>query len=203
MHLSKTELLEKLAPLSHNRDYQGRAAIDNDLRPAAVLVPLVQYQDKTQILLTKRTDHLNNHPGQVSFPGGGLEKNDISFEYTALRETEEEIGIPHANIELLGRLPTYRTGTGFLVIPVVAQLSPGYDLVLDEFEVAEVFEAPARHVLDEENFDTRMMDYRNRSYRLFETHYNDYCIWGATAGMLVSFSRLLRGVTPLIQPELE
>ena len=112
------------------------------LRPAAVLVPIVLREPEPTVLLTRRTDHLHHHPGQVSFPGGRVEDQDASPIDTALRETEEEISLRRTHVELLGCLPQYQTGTGFDITPVVGLVTPPFDLQLDPFEVAEVFEVP-------------------------------------------------------------
>lgn len=105
------------------------------LRAAAVLVPVVMRETEPTVLLTRRTDHLHHHPGQVSFPGGRVEEHDQSPIETALRETEEEIGLHREHVELLGSLPQYKTGTGFDVTPVVGLVTPPFDLRLDAFEV--------------------------------------------------------------------
>ena len=117
-------------------------AHDQPLTPAAVLFPIVLRNGGQTVLLTQRTAHLRDHAGQISFPGGRVEVEDISPSHTALRETEEEIGLNRERIEILGFLPEYRTGTGFRVTPVVALVQPPFELRPDPFEVAEVFEVP-------------------------------------------------------------
>jgi 8-oxo-dGTP pyrophosphatase MutT (NUDIX family) len=164
-------------------------------RPAAVLVPLVLHKhlkNSPTVLLTRRTDHLHDHPGQISFPGGGMEAGDASAEETAMREAEEEIGLAPERIELIGRLPDYLTGTGFRVTPVVGLLHSPIKLRIDSFEVAEAFEVPLAHFLDPANHQrhsARMKDGKTRHFHAMP--YGDYFIWGATAGMLMTLYRLL------------
>lgn len=159
------------------------------LRPAAVLVPIVLRQPEPTLLLTRRTDHLHHHPGQVSFPGGRVEEEDASPVETALRETEEEISLARGHVELLGCLPQYRTGTGFDVTPVVGLVTPPFDLTPDPFEVAEVFEVPLSFLLDEANHQLHRVEVRGRLREYYAMPYGDYFIWGATAGMIVSLYR--------------
>ncbi|MCH8111509.1 MAG: CoA pyrophosphatase, partial [Proteobacteria bacterium] len=151
---------------------RGAAHSDYDLNPdmrseapenliaAAVLVPLVLRQDGVTMLLTQRTDHLRDHAGQVSFPGGRVEAYDEGAVATALRETEEEIGVGPSHIEVVGELDLYETRTGFRITPVVGLVEPGFTLTLDEFEVAEVFEVPLSFVLDPANHQKRSLVWR-------------------------------------------
>lgn len=168
-------------------------ATGTNLRPAAVLVPLVPRQEELAVLLTRRTDHLHHHPGQISFPGGRVEETDVSAVMTALRETEEEIGLDPERVELLGELPDYCTGTGFRVTPVVGLVHPPFDLKLDDFEVAEVFEVPLTHFLDPQNHQRHRMEYQGRMREYWAMPYGEYFIWGATAGILLSLYRFLGG----------
>lgn len=160
--------------------------------PAAVLVPLVVRADAPSLLLTKRTDHLHHHPGQISFPGGRVEAQDSTPVDTALRETEEEIGLDRRHVELLGALPDYYTGTGFRVTPVVGLVHPPFELQLDAFEVAEAFEVPLGHFLDPANHQRHSLVHEGRERQFHAMPYKDYFIWGATAGILMSLYRLLR-----------
>ena len=159
------------------------------LRPAAVLVPIVLRKPEPTMLLTRRTDHLHHHPGQVSFPGGRVEEQDSSPIETALRETEEEISLARHHVELLGCLPQYRTGTGFEVTPVVGLVTPPFELVPDAFEVAEVFEVPLSFLLNETNHQLHKVEVRGKLREYYAMPYGDYFIWGATAGMIVSLYR--------------
>lgn len=168
-------------------------AVPQRLTLAAVLVPIVDRPDGLTVLLTQRTAHLNDHAGQVSFPGGRCEAEDPSPVYTALRETEEEIGLERSRIEVLGLLPEYRTGTGFSVTPVVGLVRPPFTLRPDSFEVAEVFETPLSFLLDPANHQRHSMEIGGVLRHYYAMPYEGYFIWGATAGMLVSLHRLLSG----------
>lgn len=163
------------------------------LRPAAVLVPLVLREHALTVLLTQRTDHLHHHPGQISFPGGRLEAGDAGALEAALRETEEEIGLARDHVEVLGKLPEYRTVTGFAITPVVGLVRPPFDLRLDAFEVAEVFEVPLSFLVDERNRKRHRIEYRGALREFYAMPYEGRFIWGATAGMLVSLAGLLEG----------
>lgn len=158
-------------------------------RPAAVLVPLVERPEGHAVLLTRRTDHLRDHPGQVCFPGGRIDDTDAGPVDAALRETAEEIGLGREHVEIAGVLDGYETVTGYGVTPVVAFIRPGYELTLDAFEVAEAFEVPLAFFLDEASRQVHsgMRDGRRRYFYAFE--YENRYIWGATAGMLVNLQR--------------
>lgn len=161
-------------------------APDTGLTQAAVLIPIVPRPDGATVLLTKRTDHLRDHPGQISFPGGRVEPDDVDPLSTAVREAHEEIGL-HAELpEVLGYLPEYRTGTGFSVTPVVAIVPPPFELQLDAFEVAEAFEVPLAFLLAAENLEQHTLSVRGAERSYYAFRYQDYFIWGATAGMIVS-----------------
>ncbi len=168
------------------------AGVDfTELTPAAVLFPIVQRGSGETVLLTQRTAHLRDHAGQISFPGGRVEADDPSPVHTALRETEEEIGLAREHVEILGFLPEYHTGTGFRVTPVVALLTPPFELAPDPFEVAEVFEVPLAFLLDPANHKRHSLHYRGALRHFFAMPYGDYFIWGATAGMIRSLSERL------------
>lgn len=161
-------------------------------RPAAVLVPLVLRDDDLHVILTRRTDHLHDHAGQISFPGGRKEEDDRDLEETALRETEEEIGLDRGRVDLIGRLEDYYTVTGYQVTPVVGIVSPPFDIRPDPFEVAEVFEVPLPFILDPANQKLQTVMFEGEKRRYFAIPYQQYYIWGATAGMLINFSEVLR-----------
>ena len=156
------------------------------LTPAAVLVPIVGHAGEPTILLTKRTDHLRDHAGQVSFPGGRVEMADDGPNDTALRETDEEIGLRRDYVEIVGRLADYETRTGFSVTPIVGYVYPGFDLKLDRFEVAEAFEIPLEFVLDPRNHQKHSRIWKGTERHYYAMEYDDYLVWGATAGMLVN-----------------
>jgi len=163
------------------------------LRPAAVLVPIVVRPDGPTVLFTQRTDHLEHHPGQVSFPGGHVEAADGTPEETALRETEEEIGLDRCHIEILGRIDTYLTSTGFSVTPIVARVMPPFELTPDPVEVAEVFEVPLSFLLDPENHQRETRLFGEQTWYAYAMPYGGYNIWGVTAGMVRNFYEILAG----------
>ncbi|TSA14200.1 MAG: CoA pyrophosphatase [Betaproteobacteria bacterium] len=159
---------------------------NEELRPAAVLVPVVRRATGLTVLFTRRTDHLYDHAGQISFPGGRCEAEDASPAATALRETFEEIGLAHSLVEVLGALPEYTTVTGYCVTPVVGLVSPPPALKLDAFEVAEAFEVPLRFLLDPDNHQRNTLQYQGRTRHYYAIPYEQRYIWGATAGMLMN-----------------
>jgi 8-oxo-dGTP pyrophosphatase MutT (NUDIX family) len=170
---------------------QEDGADDAALTPAAVLFPIVLRESGYTVLLTQRTAHLRDHAGQISFPGGRVEESDQSSLHTALRETEEEIGLAREHIEPIGYLPEYRTGTGFRVTPVVALVRPPFDLRIDPFEVADAFEVPLAFLLDPANHQRHSIHHRGALRQYFAMPYGDYFIWGATAGMIRSLTERL------------
>lgn len=164
------------------------------LTPAAVLIPIVMHGAEPTLLMTQRTAHLNDHGGQISFPGGRMEATDASSVETALRETEEEIGLDRSHVEVIGTLPDYATITGYLVTPVVALVHPPFELKADPFEVAEIFEVPLRFLMDGMNHQRRTIDFPKELGRrsFYSMPYERYFIWGATAGMLRNLFHFLR-----------
>lgn len=168
-----------------------------DPRVAAVLVPLVVREGGLTVLLTQRADHLNDHAGQVSFPGGREEPHDTDATATALREAYEEVGLDPARVEILGTLPDYMTGTGFRVTPVVGLVHPPFTVEADTLEVAEIFEVPLAFLMDPAHHEVRVFRWDGNERRFFAMPYPrptggaDYFIWGATAGMLRNFYRFL------------
>lgn len=158
---------------------------------AAVLVPLVDRAGRLHLLLTQRTPHLDDHAGQISFPGGRVEAGDADREATALRETEEEIGLARGAVTLLGRLPDYEIPSGFRITPVVGWVEPPFELKPDPFEVAGVFEAPLEHFLDAANYQRRDFRFRGRHRHYLAVPYEGRYIWGATAAMLYTLCRML------------
>lgn len=166
---------------------------DGPLKPASVLVPLIERDDDYQVLLTQRTAHLKNHGGQISFPGGRQEPEDADVVATALRETEEEIGLAREFISVAGLLDTYETRTGYLVTPVVGFVRSGFELALDSFEVDHAFEVPLRFVMDPANHVIETRPWNGAERRYYVLNFNGYYIWGATAGMLVDLYRRVHG----------
>lgn len=165
--------------------------IEGELTPAAVLVPVVMRATGLTVLLTQRTAHLRDHGGQVSFPGGRCEPEDGSFEATAIRESAEEVGLLPSQIEVIGRLPVFRTITSFSVVPVVGLVRPPLNLKLDDFEVADVFEPPLEFLLDSRNHVRHEVDVRGTTRAYYSMPWGGYHIWGATAGMIISFRNFL------------
>jgi 8-oxo-dGTP pyrophosphatase MutT (NUDIX family) len=160
---------------------------------ASVLVPIVAHPQGLTVLFTQRTTQLKAHSGQVSFPGGRAEPGDASAEFTALRESQEEIGLAPERVEILARLPDYHTRTGFRVTPIVGLLTPPLGLAPDPREVAEVFEVPLAFLLDPRNHLRRTREFKGQTVGYYEMNFEERTIWGATAGMLVNLYRHLAG----------
>ena len=169
----------------------GGAPPATALTPAAVLVPLVMRPQELTVLLTQRTAHLAAHAGQISFPGGSIEPDDADSIDAALRETEEEVGLPRDHVEVIGRLDTYVTSTGFEVTPVVGLVRAPYPTRPDPFEVAEVFEVPLSFIVDPGNHQRHSREFKGRVRTFFVLPYENRYIWGATAGMLVNLAEVL------------
>ncbi len=166
------------------------------LRPAAVLVPLVERASGLNVLLTERSADLPSHAGQVAFPGGRIDDTDHGPEAAALREAEEEVGLNPNWTSLVGRLDHYHTGTGFHITPIVGFVEPAFtldELVLEEAEVAKVFEVPLSFLMDPKNHEKHAIDYKGRERIYYAMPYQGHYIWGATAGMLVNMSHILLG----------
>jgi 8-oxo-dGTP pyrophosphatase MutT (NUDIX family) len=167
---------------------------------ASVLVPLVQRSGGPTVLLTQRTDHLTDHPGQVSFPGGRAEPEDADAVATALREAEEEIGLLSVHVDVIGQMPTYTTGTGFIVTPVVSVVRPDFSLRLDPFEVAEAFEVPLAFLMNPANHRWHAIEVAGVKREFLSMPWmgvdaagqpRRYFVWGATAAMLRNLYRFL------------
>jgi len=178
-----------LAPKRGDYDLnpQNRPAEKVALKPAAVLLPLILRQE-AHILLTQRTHHLTRHAGQVSFPGGRADANDISLVETALRETQEETGIDPSFVTVAGFLDAYETGTGYAILPVVGILSEGFALSPHAVEVAEIFEVPLAFLLDPANKKQQSREFQGRMRSFYSFTYEGHYIWGATAAMLLNFA---------------
>lgn len=165
---------------------------------AAVLVGLVNRPEGLQVLLTRRTEHLRDHAGQISFPGGRCEPDDAHAEATALREASEEVGLDPARVEVLGRLPEYTTITRYVVTPVVALVEPPLQLALDEFEVAEAFEVPLQFLMTPSHHRRHVFTWDGGQRQFLSmpwrrtAHEDEYFIWGATAAMLRNLYHFLK-----------
>lgn len=165
--------------------------LKRDGRPAAVLIPLVERPEGLSLLLTERAHHLRHHPGQISFPGGAVETTDATYVAAALRETEEETGITADFIEIAGTMPDYRTISGYTIKPVIGILRPGFTVVMDESEVASVFEVPFGHVMDQKNHLVHYTQRLGQQLPIYFIPWKDRMIWGATAAMLRNLSHHL------------
>ncbi len=174
--------------------HQDGDLIEQPLAPAAVLVPLIDRDEGWQILLTQRTRHLKHHAGQISFPGGRLERHDGSRVAAALRETEEEVGIPPGDVTVVGRLDPFPTVSGYAVTPIVGIVNPEHKLRLDTSEVERAFEVPLEFVLDPANQRRQAANFRGRRRHYYVIEYREHQIWGATAAILVNFARRLERV---------
>lgn len=161
-------------------------------KPAGVLVPLIERAGGVNVILTQRSEQLRQHAGQVSFPGGRHDDTDPDMEFTALREAEEEIGLPRGDVTILGSLNYYRTGTGFQITPVVGHVPARFEAVPEPGEVADVFEVPLTFLMDEANYELRSRVWKGKERHFYAMDYDNRFIWGATAGILVGMSRVVR-----------
>ena len=181
--------IEELLTADDLEKQQANAAAA--LKPAAVLLLVVDHAHERTVVLTQRTAHLADHAGQIAFPGGRWCEEDCTLEDTALREAREEIGLDPGRVEILGRLPEYRTSTGFNVTPIVGWTQPPIDYTPDPHEVADVFEVPLAFLLDVRNHRYESAFFKGRTRHYWAMPYGERFIWGATAGMLVTFQRLM------------
>ena len=179
--------------VSSERRAELREFFPEQPKPAAVLVPLIERDSGLTVLLTERASALTHHAGQISFPGGRIDARDVDVLSAALRETEEEIGLSRRHIELAGYLPDHLIISGYRVTPVVGFVRPDFELRLEPTEVAGVFEMPLRHLLDERNHVRRRRRFAGQELELTDLPFGEHNIWGATAGMLLTFYRVLMG----------
>lgn len=161
--------------------------LDRVLRPAAVLIGLWDRPGGLRLILTKRASHLLHHPGQIAFPGGKVDPGDADAEAAALREAQEEIGLPIGSVQILGQMPTHETVTGFSITPFLGQISDDFDPKPEAGEVDEVFSVPLQHVLSPANYAIERRLWRGDWRHYYVVPYGPYYIWGATA-------RILRGL---------
>ena len=153
------------------------------IRPAAVLVPVVDHPEPT-VLLTQRAQHLPHHPGQVSFPGGKIDQGDASPLASALREAEEEIGLNRSFVEPIGYLDLYMTTLGYRIVPVIACVRPGFSLTLNKSEVDATFEVPLEYLMDQSNVQRHARDWQGMTRHYYAITFGERYIWGVTAGIL-------------------
>ena len=201
--LTPLALRERFArPVDWAPEHAGDASVaaHGSAIPAAVLVPLVERSSGLQVLLTRRADHLRDHAGQISFPGGRVEPADSGPAATALREALEEVGLERARVQVIGQMPAYHTITRFVVTPVVALVQPPFELALDGFEVAEAFEVPLHYLMDPANHRRHLFTAPGGQRQFLSMPWQgagadgverEYFIWGATAAMLRNLYRFL------------
>jgi 8-oxo-dGTP pyrophosphatase MutT (NUDIX family) len=158
-------------------------AREQPVRPAAVLIPVVDHPKPT-VLLTQRAAHLNEHAGQISFPGGKIDATDASPLQAALREAEEEIGLSREFVDPIGYLDVYGTGFGFRILPTVARVRPGFKLRINHSEVDDAFEVPLAFLMDPANHQVHSKDFRGMERSYYAMPFAERYIWGATAGIL-------------------
>jgi 8-oxo-dGTP pyrophosphatase MutT (NUDIX family) len=158
-------------------------AREQPIRPAAVLIPVVEHPQPT-VLLTQRAAHLNDHAGQIAFPGGKIDATDASPLQAALREAEEEIGLAREFIDPIGYLDLYGTGFGFRILPTVARVKPGFELRINKSEVDDAFEVPLAFLMDPENHQVHSKEFRGMERSYYAMPFEERYIWGATAGIL-------------------
>jgi 8-oxo-dGTP pyrophosphatase MutT (NUDIX family) len=161
-----------------------RMAEVRPIRPAAVLVPVVDHAEEPTVLLTQRAQHLPDHAGQVSFPGGKIDKSDKSPLDSALREAEEEIGLDRSFVTPLGYLDLYMTTLGYRIVPVIARVEPGFALTLNESEVDASFEVPLAYLMNQDNMQRHSREWQGMTRQYYAITFGERYIWGATAGIL-------------------
>jgi 8-oxo-dGTP pyrophosphatase MutT (NUDIX family) len=177
-------------PIGSDFSLSGVVPAPEIWKPASVLVPLVNHADGVTVLLTQRTADMPSHAGQIAFPGGRRQTGEDAIA-AALRETEEEVGIAAQFIDVVGGMDLYRTGTGFEITPIIGIVTPGFTIRADPREVADVFEVPLEHFLDEVNHKLDSRQYQGRERRYYAMPYGERYIWGATAGMLKNLHFIL------------
>ena len=165
--------------------------LTSDLMAAAVLIPIITREASLSVLLTERSPDLKHHAGQISFPGGRMDAADRDIRATALRETQEEVGIDPANVEIIGYLDPNPTVTGYAVTPVVALVDLQQELVIDPLEVKSAFEVPLSFLLDEDNQQSAEREFEGVMVPIAEFNFGQYRIWGATASILIQFRKVL------------
>lgn len=184
---------EDLEPIAHpdSSVNQMVAGQDTSLRKAAVLIPITRQDadNDSHIVLTVRSENLRSHAGQISLPGGTCDANDADDIATALRESEEEIGLLSSQVEIIGKLGDMALPSGFHITPVVGLIRPGLNFTAAPEEVADIFQAPLDLVLDLSAYKASFMTYNNVECKILELHYEDYRIWGATAAILYHLAK--------------
>ena len=180
-------MLDRKRLASHLQAFPKQTIPIDSLRPAAVLIPLYQRDGRDSLLFTERTAHLEHHPGEISFPGGGHDAEDADLSATALRETEEELGIARAQIEIIGRLDDYYSIHGFHVVPFVGTIPMPDNLQHDLFEIAGTFEAPLDDLRDPSIHRVEDWQHLGRTHLVDFYQFEEHTIWGLTAAILRQF----------------
>ena len=175
---------------SDNDLMENEVVRTENLTEAAVLIPIVERNNGLKLILTKRSNNLKQHPGQVSFPGGKSEKTDKSLVATALRETREEIGINNKNVEILGQLSKHVTITGFKITPFIGKIRTGFSTKIQTSEVSEIFEVPLSYLSNPKNFRVESVKWKGKKRFFYSIPYGPYYIWGATARILKNLADL-------------
>lgn len=187
--------LHQTIPKEFDQDLPHRvgddwAMDDMEFKQAAVLVAIVD-KIEPSVIFTRRPMHMKKHAGQIAFPGGKLETADKDAAHAALREAEEEIGLDAQFTDVLGYLDVYHIGSGFKICPVVVKVSPGFELKADPNEVEEIFEVPLDFLMAKQHLKIHNKQWMGKMRQYYAVEYNDYLIWGATAGMLNNMRNML------------
>lgn len=164
--------------------------------PASVLIPVFEKENTSHILFTKRTDKVSHHKGQISFPGGKFDKTDRDLEFTALRETKEEIGVKPEDIKVIGKINKMITNTNFIVSPYVGIIPYPYEFSVNPDEISELILVPVKHLLDKRFFRVEKREFRNQLIDIYFYDYMDYIIWGVTGKILFDFLTLIDNTNP-------
>lgn len=190
--ITKIQLLSQLAEKRHSelKSVAHQKQL-KDIKEASVLIPIIDNDDLT-VLFTERTAHLKHHAGQISFPGGGREKNDSTLEETCLRETYEEIGIAPNRISIIGNLAPVISSSGFTVTPFIGLIHPSYTIQIDPFEVASIFTVPLDFLLNSNNHRQQEYLYQGKPKPIYVIEYEKYRIWGLTAKIIIDLAMELK-----------
>jgi 8-oxo-dGTP pyrophosphatase MutT (NUDIX family) len=191
--LASRDLLSAGGDFDLNPD--RRKAMTGPWKEAAVLIPILRRPSSLSVLFTRRTETMTSHAGQISFPGGKVDVGDRDPASTALREAYEEVGIPSTYVEVIGDLPTYKTGSGYKIQPVVGLVTPDFNFLPQPSEVAEIFEVPLSEILDPDNHMIETQTWNDAPVSYYVISVSGRRIWGATAAIVVSLSRKL-GLRP-------
>lgn len=170
-----------------NKDMKD-SVVSKAIKPAAVLIGLIERDAQVNVILTKRTEKLSNHSGQIAFPGGKIDEDDASPEAAALREAWEEIGLDINEVEIMGRLPDYHTGSGYRVAPIIGFVREGADFKISPDEVDYMFEVPLSFLMDEANHKITSKTWNGGERYFYEMPYKNHYIWGVTAGIIRVFN---------------